>query len=370
MNKPLVSVVMVVCNVDRFLAESIESILGQTFREFEFIIVDFGSTDQTKAIALGYAAEDSRIRLHEIPHCGLAEARNAGCFLAQGQYIAIMDADDVSLPNRLALQVEFMEKHPEVGLLGGAAQWIDVGGTPLGIHDFPTEDHEIKSALVIHSVFWQPTVLMRKAAFMRVGGYRAAFVFAQDYDLWLRIAEHFQCANLKEAVLNYRIHPYQVSQRKQRQQTLCKLAAQASASSRRNGNPDPLDSVREVTSETLLALGVTEARQLGDLASDSRRWIYALCVAGEYSAALTATTQWLRSDSEYAARWEVADIYLITARLYWKKKRLWRSLLAAGHAVMTRPMVLGRPLKPLLSWLQSRIAPRRLCGHNVAPTLE
>ena len=97
MNKPLISVVMVICNVDRFLAEAIESILAQSFRDFEFIIVDFGSADNSKAIASHYAAEDTRIKFHEIPHCGLAEARNAGCALAQARYIAIMDADDVSL---------------------------------------------------------------------------------------------------------------------------------------------------------------------------------------------------------------------------------------------------------------------------------
>ena len=100
MNEPVVSVAMVVCNVERFLAEAIESILAQTYRDFEFVIVDFGSTDRSKEIIAGYAAKDSRVKLHEIPHCGLAEARNAGCFLAQGQYIAIMDADDVSLPER------------------------------------------------------------------------------------------------------------------------------------------------------------------------------------------------------------------------------------------------------------------------------
>ena len=83
MNNPLISVVMVTCNVEHFLAEAIESILGQTFREFEFIIVDFGSTDSSKAIAQSYVAKDARVRLHEIPHCGLAAARNASCFLRE-----------------------------------------------------------------------------------------------------------------------------------------------------------------------------------------------------------------------------------------------------------------------------------------------
>src|SRR5215471_1046885 len=98
MDKPLVSVVLVVCNVDRFLAESIESILAQTFREFEFIIVDFGSTDRSIVIISDYVAADNRIQFHTVPHCGLGEARNIGCSLAQGRYIALMDADDVSVP--------------------------------------------------------------------------------------------------------------------------------------------------------------------------------------------------------------------------------------------------------------------------------
>lgn len=101
MQNPPISVVMVVCNADRFLAEAIESILGRTFSEFEFIIVDFGSTDKSRSIISSYAAKDSRVKFHTISNCSLAEARNSGCFLAQGRYIAIMDADDVSVQGRL-----------------------------------------------------------------------------------------------------------------------------------------------------------------------------------------------------------------------------------------------------------------------------
>src|SRR6266849_7989485 len=101
MTRPLVSVAMVVCNVDRFLAEAIESILNQTFGDFEFIILDFGSTDRSKSIISEYASKDRRIKFQTIPRCGLAEARNAGCSLAQGRYIAIMDADDIAVTDRL-----------------------------------------------------------------------------------------------------------------------------------------------------------------------------------------------------------------------------------------------------------------------------
>ena len=139
MHNPIISVVMVVCNVDRFLAEAIESILGQTFREFEFIIVDFGSTDRTKAIVSSYAAKDSRIRLHEIPQCGWLRRAMRVVLSRKAKYIAIMDADDVSVPERLTWQIEFMEKHPEVSVLGGAVEWIDAAGKPLITWDNPAE---------------------------------------------------------------------------------------------------------------------------------------------------------------------------------------------------------------------------------------
>src|SRR5580693_2039955 len=131
MKKPLISVVMAICDVEHYLGDSIESILGQTFQDFEFIIVDFGSTDKSKEIASRYGAKDSRIRLHEIAPCALAEARNTACRLAQGKYVAVMDSDDVAVPDRLRWEFEFMEKQPTVGLLGGATEWIDSAGRSL-----------------------------------------------------------------------------------------------------------------------------------------------------------------------------------------------------------------------------------------------
>ena len=358
--KLLASVVMVVSNADRFLAESIESVLGQTFREFEFIIVDFGSTDNSKSIISSYAASDSRIKLHIIPHCGLAEARNAACFLAQGRYIATMDADDVSVPDRLIWEIDFMEKHPQVGLLGGATEWIDAAGRSLRIDYLPTEDRDIRSELATRYPFCQPTVLISSGAFALVGGYRAVFGQAEDYDLCLRIAEHFQVANLKQVVLKYRIHPYQVSIRKRREQTLCKLAAQASATSRRNGYPDPLNAVEQITPGMLAALGVTDARQQSEFASDWRQQIRHMCMAGEYSVALEAALEILQSDLKNVDRWQIADLHLTVARLYWRQKRFLSSLLAAARALVTRPIVVGRPLKPLLRRF-------RLAGESLDP---
>lgn len=346
MSAPIVSVVMVTCNVDRFLVECIESILGQTLKEFEFIIVDFGSTDQCRAIISGYAAKDNRIEFHEIPHCGLADARNASCSFAKGKYLAIMDADDIAYPDRLASQVDFMEKHPEVGFLGGFMEWIDVHGKSIRVEHFPTRNDEIQEVLLTSCVFCQPTVMMRRDAFNFVGGYRPAFVLAEDYDLWLRIAEHYECANLPQVVLKYRSHPFQVQMRRVKEQSLCSLAARSSALARKNGSSDPLNSMKEITPAALAAMGVSESTQQIFAACDLIR---NMNLAGNYSSALEAAVEALRSpDWKHAERWLVADTRLTVARLYWKQGEFARSFLAAGHAFITRPIMLGRPLRPWL----------------------
>jgi GT2 family glycosyltransferase len=351
MNKPLISVVMAICNVERYLAESIESILGQTFLDFEFIIVDFGSTDKSKTIAASYAAKDERVKFHEIPPCVLAVARNAGCFLAQGRYIAVMDADDISLQNRFALQVDYLAKHPEVALLGGATEWVDANGSSLDIHHVPNTYAEIRAALVTHCPFWHPTVIMRTEAFVSVGGYRGAFVCAHDYDLELRIAEQFECANLKQVLLKYRVHPHQLSMRRRREQSLCLLAAQSSAIARMNRNPDPLNSLQAITLESLASLGVTEAALERLNVTECCQWIRNMRLAGEYSVALQAAMEILQSDWQYIEQWQVADLYVTVALIYWKQKKFLKSIGAVGRAIVIRPKVVGRPLRPLLQWL-------------------
>jgi glycosyltransferase involved in cell wall biosynthesis len=348
MNEPLVSVVTVACNVDRFFAESIESILGQTFRDFEFIIVDYGSTDNSKAIAMGYAAKDSRIRFHEIPNCVLPAARNAACSLGRGRYIAIMDADDVCLPDRLKLEVEFMEQNPEVGLMGGAVEWVDGTGRSLGQQAHPSEDLEIRSVLLDHCPFWHPTVLLRKEAFTSVGGYRAAFVAAHDYDLELRIVERYKCANLRQVVLKYRLHPGQVSMQKQKQQTLGSLAAQWSRAMRQKGQEDVFDSVVLITPELLTELGVDESTYERTWVSESRRRIRYMISSGETSAALDMAVELLHGNWVHAEKWQIADLHLTVAGLRWKRGEFSESIRSAARAVRVRPKVLGRPVRPWL----------------------
>lgn len=353
---PKVSVVMVVCNVERFLGEAVESILAQTMVNFEFIIVDFGSSDGTKTIIKNYAAKDARIKFHEIAPCSLTEARNHACSLAQAEYIAIMDADDIAMPERLHRQIDFIEQNPELGLLGSATQWIDAKGNLLWVDHLPAEDHEIRLALQSRCSFCQPTVLMRKEAFLRTGGYRAIFAQAEDYDLWMRIAEHYQCANLKEPVLKYRIHPYQVSIRKRKQQTLCVLAAQISAEARKKGISDPLNGVHEITGESLSQIGVSESAQQTAIVGEYLFWLRTMYAAGEHKTALQAVTEILASsDVAFAEKWQIANLWMLKARLDWKQKQFGKSFIAGISALITRPVMLGRPVKMLWRWLSSRM---------------
>ncbi len=346
---------MVVCNVERFLAEAIESILDQTLRDFEFIIVDFGSTDGSTSIISRYKAEDSRIKFHVIPHCRRPEARNASCFLAQSRYIAIMDADDVALKHRLMWQVEFMERNPEIGVLGGAVEFIDAAGRKLLTKQYPLRDAEIKDAVLLHRAsFAHPAVVMRKQVFVSVGGYRSAFVDAQDYDLWLRIAERCQMANLDAVVLKYRIHPDQVSHRRLRQQAIYALAARVAASTSRNGAPDPLSSVKEITPAVLAGLGVSEAILQRALATEYVGHINLMSLARQNSAALSLATEMLSSSRwQYVERSMIAGTWLTVARLYWEQGRFFRSFLAVVHAIATRPIGIGQVVKHILTRLRS-----------------
>ena len=346
-SQPLVSVCLVVCNVDRFLAESIQSIMDQSFRDFEFIIVDFGSSDRTIPIVRDLQDRDKRIQLWTIPHCGLAEARNAACEFAVGQYVAIMDADDVALPDRLEKQVHFMESHPEIGAVGGATEWIDENGKHLLIQRYSVEDRRtLKARYLPHNPFCQPSVLLRRKIFLDAGGYRAAFAPAEDLDLWFRIAERSELANLESVILKYRLHPNQISQRKLRRQTLCALGAEVAARLRRAGRPDPLSDVEDITPEILGHLGVSESAQQTALAGQYIGWVRTMYMAGDFETALKIAIEMFNvSHWELAEAWLIADAQLTMAGLFWRNKQWFSCISSATHAVVTRPLVIARPIR-------------------------
>jgi GT2 family glycosyltransferase len=205
---PLISVCMAVYNAEPFVAEAVESILGQTLGDFEFLILDDGSTDGSLAILRRYAGQDPRIRLVSRANRGLVASLNELLDLARGEFIARMDADDVAMPERFQREVDFLRAHPDCVLVGSRVQLIDPEGDPLG--DWCTlQEHEAIDATYLRgervAAISHPAIMMCHDAVLAIGKYRPMEAI-EDVDLFLRLAEYGRIANIPETLLKYRIH--------------------------------------------------------------------------------------------------------------------------------------------------------------------
>ncbi|HEX6162033.1 MAG TPA: glycosyltransferase [Vicinamibacterales bacterium] len=202
--KPDVSVLMAVYNGERHLPAAIDSILAQTHRNFEFVIVDDGSTDRSAEIAA--ARNDGRINLIRLPqNRGLSAALNEGLQAAGASLVARQDADDTAEPERLARQLAFMTAHPDVALLGTQGTVIAEDGHVTGAVTRPIGEDSIRFFSIFDNPFIHTSVMYRAAVARGCGGYNAAYdPFSQDYDLWCRIAEGHRVANLGERLIRYR----------------------------------------------------------------------------------------------------------------------------------------------------------------------
>ena len=212
---PFVSVLMSVYNGQEFLNEAIDSILKQTYQNFELIIINDASTDKTPEILR--AVTDDRLRIITMrTNVGLVDALNFALTEAKGSLIARMDADDISQPERLALQVKEMSSDPSLVLLGTSVEYIDAHGRLLRIENFNTDNTALQRILAEEgNHFCHSSVMLRAEAVRKVMGYRSlAGRYAQDYDLWLRLAEVGTVANLPEPLLRYRVHEGQLSLKK------------------------------------------------------------------------------------------------------------------------------------------------------------
>lgn len=205
---PTVSVIMPAYNAEKYLREAIDSILGQTFTDFEFIIINDGSTDSTKDIILGY--DDPRIIYLENEHnAGICVTLNKGLDAARGRYIARMDSDDISMPERFSKQVEYMDSHPETGVLGTD---IEVFGEGIDPYVF-TQSYEsdlCSAGLLFNSCFAHPTVFMR-TELLRMNSlcYEDEYRGLEDLRLWWHIAKVSNLVNLPSPLLRYRMHKSQ-----------------------------------------------------------------------------------------------------------------------------------------------------------------
>jgi glycosyltransferase involved in cell wall biosynthesis len=345
---PAISVVMPVYNGEAFLAEAIESILNQTFADFEFIIVDNGSTDKTPEILSRYASRDARIRVHQQEERGVGPSYDLAISLAKGRYIARMDSDDIALPTRFQQQFEFLENHPEIGVLGGAATIISADGQPLDVLRPPCSDPEIRLVMTTQSnVMIQPSVMMRREIVLALGGCRQQVLDAMDYDFFLRALERCKIANLDAPLLRYRVHAQQLSVRKIKSQVMSVLAARAAAALRRSGHPDPLCGVTGVSLPLLESLGVGREQFRQTLLGHRNFWINVL-KHSDPDAALSLIEDILQSD-EFGPpdRSSRVNASLVAAGIYYRKGIRIKAVRSAARAFLLKPSVAGHLFKRL-----------------------
>lgn len=210
---PRISCVLTVWNGEAYLTDAIRSILTQTFHNFELIVVNDGSTDGTADILDRIQHEDSRIRVQHQSHAGLVAALNHGMAFANSEYIARMDADDISMPDRFTVQAEFLDKHQEIGICGS---WIETfGGETSAVVKYPTSDGAIRCQLLFSSALAHPSTMLRRSVLIQHKlQYDDSALDAEDYDLWTRAALCTRFANVPAVLLRYRMHPQQIGHRR------------------------------------------------------------------------------------------------------------------------------------------------------------
>ncbi|CDX39612.1 hypothetical protein MPLSOD_40135 [Mesorhizobium sp. SOD10] len=237
---PTVSVIIPVRDGAQYVGEALQSILDQDLADIEVIVVDDGSCDNSAAIAMSIGDRDSRVKVVANSGKGIVDALNMGISLARAPLVARMDCDDVSLPDRLRLQVARFEADPDLQLLGTAGLQIDREGKLLRPIDVPVGNDPLREALARYNPMLHPTVMFRTEVVRRAGGYRRAFTYAEDYDLWLRLSETGELANMEMPLVKLRSHPGQVSRVKQDQQKAAAALARQSAPLRRH-RAEPFD---------------------------------------------------------------------------------------------------------------------------------
>lgn len=202
MKCPIVSVNMSAYNTEQYVAEAVDSMMGQTAGDLELVIVDDGSQDDTLEVLSRY--KDPRLRVVSQTHRGISHARNHALRLSRGRYIAVMDSDDVSMPTRLERQIDFLESHSAVGVVGTAARFVDELEGREWDYAPPTADEALRRHLVRGNPFVHTSVMMHRSLLEEVGGYNEKYPYLVDYELFVRLAPRTRFANLSEALVVHR----------------------------------------------------------------------------------------------------------------------------------------------------------------------
>lgn len=204
-----VSVILPAYNAEKYIKEAVDSILSQTFRDFELIVINDCSKDSTEQILLSYT-DPRLVYVKNEQNLGVAGTLNKGLSLARGTYVARMDADDISLPERFEMQVAYLDAHPDVAVLGTNVETFNENG-PLYTGWSATDPKQMKVDLFFSCGLAHPSVMMRADVIRELGGYDMAFEGLEDYDLWCRVAEKHGVTTLPDILFRYRVHSAQVT---------------------------------------------------------------------------------------------------------------------------------------------------------------
>ena len=357
MSLPAISVLLPVFNAERYLRAALESVLAQTFTDLECVIVDDGSTDTSPTILAQHAAHDDRIRIIRQENMGIVAALNRGLAECSAPLVARMDADDICLPQRLATQLDYLDRHPEVVAVGTAFQLISAAGVPGPVVQHPTSAEAIRRGLQSGNRLGHPTVLMRRDAVIAAGGYREALRHAEDYDLWTRLAEGHPLANLPGCLLLYRIHGGQISWSKAEAQAIATLAVRGLAAQRMRAGRELGDLPRVIDMAFLSSLGFSRRDHEDALVACAAGRITdyaAVNMRDEAAAARKALV-------EFAARAESRSMRRsVTARLAWADfVEAWRDRrwLRATRSLGSCACAVGADSKLLLAAVRRLVTP-------------
>lgn len=271
--EPLVSVYIPVHNAAPYLRQAVESVLKQTLPDLELIIVDDGSTDGSGDIADECGRLDGRVAVHHLPRMGRAAAANEGIGLARGKYVARLDADDVSLPQRLSKQAALMESRPDIGV---CSAWLRCFGARKNVMTCPTEPEVIRCALLFDSCVWNGAVMIRREVLGEGLGYRSLgqHSVAEDYDLWARMAVLTKMTSVAEVLVLYRIYPGQSASAHVAEKAACVQQVRLEQLLRLGMTPSPGDM------ETHRAVASLEVPSCREWVERVEEWLQRLLRAG------------------------------------------------------------------------------------------
>ena len=351
---PPLSVVLPVYDGGPWLSAAVESIRSQSFGDWELLAIDDGSRDDSRAVLERHAAEDRRIVVISRPNRGLAATLQEGIERALGKLVALMNADDVARPERFARQMAFMAEHPHVAALGTQTRLLVDGAATDVVSRLPLDPAGCRRLLDSAPPLAHPTVMLRREAVLAVGGYRPRAV-VEDWDLWLRLAERYDLANLPDVLLDYRLHDGQFSQASDERVAVAALVVKRAAAERRAGRPDPLGSApadratadrlgirpAEIAAATRSAaleraLQVLAATRSGPRAARELDLLESQWVATSDPARFQAARDWLAGRTRLAAGDRLGGASLLARAALADPALARRLLAAAGRAARGR----------------------------------